>query len=101
MLAYVNNRSICRNKQLLKYFGETTKDDCGVCDYCLNNQSENRSNKNVVTDVINLLKTKSSTSREIIRGLQHNETTILSSLRDLLEDGTIKINTLNEYELTT
>jgi len=35
MVAYTES-SVCRRKQLLFYFGETLKEDCGFCDNCLN-----------------------------------------------------------------
>ena len=99
MLAYVKNQKVCRNKQLLKYFGETTEENCGICDICLDHQGENRSSKTMKDDVLGILEQENSTSREIIKKLQLSETAILATLRELLEDGKIKINALNEYEL--
>ena len=36
MNAYAQNKSICRSKHLVSYFGETDATDCGVCNVCLN-----------------------------------------------------------------
>lgn len=99
MLAYVNNRKVCRNKQLLKYFGETAEENCSICDICLDQLGENRSSKAMIKDVLGILEKENSTSREIIKKLQLSETAILATLRELLEDGKIKINALNEYEI--
>lgn len=99
MLSYVSNHQVCRNKQLLTYFGETATHDCGICDFCLATKKTNVSGITIITDIMGLLKTKSSTSREIIEKLGYPKMTVLSSLKELLEDGKIKINTLNEYEL--
>ncbi len=99
MLDYVNNRSVCRSKQLLAYFGETTKENCGICDICLANQGKNRTSKTIMADVLALLKKEKSSSREVIEKLNLSEAAVLSSLRELLEEGKIKINTLNQYEL--
>lgn len=99
MLAYVNNRKICRSIQLLKYFGETTLENCGICDICLDKQGENLSSDIIRKAVLAMLEKENSTSRKIIKKLQLSETAILSSLRELLEDGKIKVNALNEYEL--
>ena len=99
MLAYVNNRKICRSIQLLKYFGETTLENCGICDICLDKQGENLSSDIIRKAVLAMLEKENSTSRKIIKKLQLSETAILFSLRELLEDGKIKVNALNEYEL--
>ncbi len=36
MLHYASSRSKCRSRMLLEYFGESTSEDCGKCDICLN-----------------------------------------------------------------
>ena len=38
MLDYAQNDYICRSRQLLKYFGEETKEDCQQCDVCLDHK---------------------------------------------------------------
>lgn len=35
ILLYAHNETVCRSKQLLAYFGEKQKWDCGQCDVCL------------------------------------------------------------------
>ncbi|MBK6611637.1 MAG: RecQ family ATP-dependent DNA helicase [Sphingobacteriales bacterium] len=35
ILNYVNTATICRNRQIVAYFGETTNTDCGICDVCI------------------------------------------------------------------
>ncbi|AGB28156.1 ATP-dependent DNA helicase, RecQ family [Prevotella dentalis DSM 3688] len=34
MMEYATNDSVCRSRQLLRYFGETGSHDCGACDVC-------------------------------------------------------------------
>lgn len=35
MISYLTNDEVCRSRQLLRYFGEKTDKDCGICDVCL------------------------------------------------------------------
>ena len=40
MLDYATNDTVCRSRQLLRYFGETESDDCGQCDVCLAHRND-------------------------------------------------------------
>ncbi len=40
MIHYLSSDHICRNRLLLRYFGETDTKDCGHCDICLSRQDE-------------------------------------------------------------
>lgn len=35
VIAFVNNDSECRSRQLIEYFGQEAQCDCGVCDVCI------------------------------------------------------------------
>ncbi len=35
VIAFVNNDSECRSRQLIEYFGQEAQYDCGVCDVCI------------------------------------------------------------------
>lgn len=40
VIQYADNDSVCRSRQLLRYFGETDSQDCGQCDVCLSHKDE-------------------------------------------------------------
>lgn len=102
MLGYIANQKSCRSKQLLDYFGETVYKDCGICDVCLNRNNVSTSiSQSVSQEIITTLKGKSQTSRQLIETLPYDETIILKAIQTLLEDGHLKINSKNEYELAS
>ena len=45
MLDYAQNDYICRSRQLLKYFGEESQEDCHQCDVCLDHKKEDANSK--------------------------------------------------------
>ena len=100
ILTYIKNIKVCRNKQLLNYFGEKVETDCGKCDICKTNIPLDANLTTFVAgEIIRLLKNGSKSSREMIRTLAFEEQTILIAIKQLLESEKIRINTRNEYEL--
>ena len=45
ILLYAQNNHICRSRQLLRYFGEETKEDCQHCDVCLAHKTKDAKDK--------------------------------------------------------
>ncbi len=100
MLRYINTDSKCRNRQILAYFGERRKTDCGICDVCLRRASKNAESLESLSEgILTLLRERKRTSRQLIETLTYEEDKILEVIGYLLEDGEIRINTKNEYEL--
>ena len=40
VIQYATDDTVCRSRQLLRYFGETESRDCGLCDVCLSHRKE-------------------------------------------------------------
>ena len=100
MLTYINNDTICRSKQLLNYFGETTTSDCGICDVCSNRSTLNATELTSISEELILyLKKGPYTSRRLIQMTAHKEQDVLMIIQQLLEDGLLRINSKNQYEL--
>ncbi|NNK75291.1 MAG: RecQ family ATP-dependent DNA helicase [Maribacter sp.] len=100
ILSYINNTKACRSKQLLNYFGEKIKTNCGKCDVCLAKIPLDMNLTALASkEILWQLNTENKSSRELIRTLEFEENTILIAIRELLESGKIRINTRNEYEI--
>ena len=87
----------CKNKMLLAYFDEITKEDCGICSYCFSKKKANPSE--ITQNVIQLLKKEPLSSREIENQLHISSEATIFAIQLLLENNRIKINSNNQYYL--
>ncbi len=99
MLAYVKNKSLCRNKIILEYFGEQVHEDCGICDICQLKKSSAESQETIEKAILDILKSGSVSSKELIKKVTYTENEVLKTIQHLLEDEKIGINDCNEYVL--
>ena len=99
MLSYLQNDKVCRSKQLLLYFGEELKEDCGICDVCLRRYGNGSPLPSLPERIVEKLSLSACSSRRLISTLPDEEYLILQALRELLETGKIAINNKNEYIL--
>ena len=94
---YITNETTCKNKMLLAYFDEITKNDCGICSYCFTKKKANP--KEITETVIQLLKKEPLTSREIENQLHISAEATIFAIQLLLENNTISLNSNNQYYL--
>ncbi|NNF18379.1 MAG: RecQ family ATP-dependent DNA helicase [Flavobacteriaceae bacterium] len=101
MLRYVNNDRQCRSRQLLQYFGEKARADCGQCDACLTNlrQQAGTDREYIIAQIQLQLQDSPLTSRALLRQLSFDEQQLINTLQEMLEDGLIGINHKNQYYL--
>lgn len=99
-LRYVGNDTICRNKQLLAYFGEKSTQACGSCDVCAKDiHYDSKDAEQVKKQITKFLMAQPASSRAIQQALQLENDLVLIALRELLEDGILVINHQNQYQL--
>jgi ATP-dependent DNA helicase RecQ len=99
MLAYLEDKKTCRSQQLLAYFGEKSKETCGICEVCLEKKSTPSVDlKLLKRNILDLLKSKELTSYEICQYIPNNEAIILRTLQTLLEVQKIQLTTQNTYK---
>ncbi|MGK0429899.1 MAG: ATP-dependent DNA helicase RecQ, partial [Psychroserpens sp.] len=103
VLQFIDNDSVCKNRQLLRYFGEITDTNCGVCSVCMNGKlsEEKKDTKTITTQVITALQDHPMSSRLLIEHLPYDKDEIFEILKWLLESDVIELNAGNSYKIKT
>jgi ATP-dependent DNA helicase RecQ len=94
---YITNEDTCKNKMLLAYFDEVTKENCGICSYCFSKKKDNP--VEITQSVLQLLEKSPLNSREIENQLHISSEATIFAIQLLLENKRIKINSNNQYYL--
>lgn len=99
MIKFIQNDQICRAKQLLSYFGESSKEECGMCDVCIGNKKGNNQ-QDLPKQLLHLFEMKNPLSKqEIVHKIDATEDSILIHLRNLLKKDIIGITEDNKLYL--
>ncbi|MCL9807821.1 RecQ family ATP-dependent DNA helicase [Flavobacterium luminosum] len=99
VIHYVSDEQHCKSKLLLQYFGEQIAEDCGKCSYCLQSNKSRNPEQGLQQRIQNLLLEKDLTSREIVATLSFDEKEVLNTLKQMLENHLVSINTKNQFTL--
>ncbi|WP_125722601.1 RecQ family ATP-dependent DNA helicase [Flavobacterium ustbae] len=99
VLHYIKDNKACKNRLVLDYFGEETKENCGICSYCITLKGKITETDSIADKILSLLKTTSLTSREIENQIKMDTKDIISVLQELLENNHIIIQANNKYTL--
>ncbi|HEX9827914.1 MAG TPA: RecQ family ATP-dependent DNA helicase [Flavobacteriaceae bacterium] len=100
VLDYVSNDTLCKNIQLLQYFGEEHHENCGICSVCLTKKPNQGLNFKVVQNhIILALEKQPLSSRMLVSQLSHKENDILEVLKTLVEHDIIEVTTANTYKI--
>jgi ATP-dependent DNA helicase RecQ len=97
VLHYVKNEAVCRNQQLLLYFGEKTTKNCGICSVCVAKASN--TNESITFQIIKALQEEALSSRQLLQHIKCSEHILLKSLSELIEINKIKLTHANTYTL--
>jgi ATP-dependent DNA helicase RecQ len=101
VLRYIDNNKTCRSVQLLNYFGEKVRTQCGICSVCMAQQTKpNKKESTLISEqILSILEENNCTSREMVESLNFSETKILKVIQMLMDIEKIGINTKNQYYL--
>ena len=99
VLHYINEEKKCKSKLLLAYFGETIKDDCGVCSYCIKKNKSKTDTSTLSDKIIGLLQIQEMNSRDIVKLTKYPKDDVIFALQNLLENDSIVVKPNNLYSL--
>lgn len=101
VIAYISNSETCRNKQLLSYFGEIIKTDCGMCSVCLSKKKNKMptDTKSVMREIILQLENQPASSRILIDTLHFEDALVLKTLQEMIENNILEITASNKYKI--
>jgi ATP-dependent DNA helicase RecQ len=101
IIDYIVNDKICRNIQLLQYFGENKTSNCNNCDICSINRTKNIkiSYDKIAEEIILLFANKQQIdSSEIFNQLSFDKKYIIKTLQLLVEKKALTLNLQNKFE---
>ena len=55
VLYYSKETKTCKQKLLMQYFGESIKEDCGVCSYCISKNKKKQNPETISEKIVELL----------------------------------------------
>lgn len=99
VLHYIKENKTCKNRLVLDYFGEETKENCGVCSYCITQKGKITEADSIADKILHVLKTAALTSREIQTQIKLDANDIVLALQELIENDYITIQPNNKYTL--
>ena len=99
VIHYVNEKSVCKNKLILEYFGEKATADCGICSFCITKKIKKKDVTLLSKEIITLLQTEDLNSRDIQNRTKNSPDEVIFVLQELLENNTILVKPNNKYTL--
>jgi ATP-dependent DNA helicase RecQ len=95
MQKYVTETNVCRTLMLVRYFGEVTSEDCGICDVCVGRKRAGLSAKEF-TDILcqleNVLQRNALPTHDLYRQLSIKKENLDIAIEYLIEAGRVTKN---------
>ncbi|WP_426429973.1 RecQ family ATP-dependent DNA helicase [Winogradskyella sp. HB-48] len=100
VINYVNDNIVCKNRQLLAYFGEKSKENCGLCSVCIQKTTNTQTNSiSLASQILEALEQEDLSSRQLLLAINCSESSLIEALKVLIETRKIKITDSNTYTL--
>ncbi|MBR9758634.1 MAG: RecQ family ATP-dependent DNA helicase [Algicola sp.] len=102
VVGYIENDQVCKSIQLLAYFDENDATPCGTCSVCIRKKSAPQPDPTQAKALILArLKTGDANSRTLAEYIKLPEKTIHQAIKQLLEEGMIRVTVQNTYKINT
>jgi ATP-dependent DNA helicase RecQ len=98
VLHYAEDKTTCKSRLILSYFGETDTKIAGFV-RIVYQKRRSRQHRNAGTKITALLKIQDLDSREIEKLSQSNSEAVIFALQNLMENETITLKPNNQYRL--
>lgn len=95
MITYADSEDKCRSRMLLHYFGEKNEHNCGQCDVCLQKpkkSTDNKTYKELCTQIKEMLKASTMNSKELIQAFPNQEEEVEQVLHFLMGEEEVQLN---------
>ena len=93
MIAYLETDDVCRNRQLLAYFGEAKQTDCGHCDVCATKRPPSFESDALRSQILSRLSENATGLRQLSSAFpQAIKEEIGSLIRQMIDEGQIKMH---------
>lgn len=101
IISYISDEWTCKSQHLLRYFGETDAEVCGICSVCIDKSKKfnGDSQTNAIEIVISLLQQNDLSSRELQEKSSLKEEELTYTIKLLLEREAITLTNHNTYKL--
>ncbi|MCQ2974034.1 MAG: RecQ family ATP-dependent DNA helicase [Bacteroidales bacterium] len=102
VIKYCVNNNKCRSRQLIEYFGETNTQNCGECDVCKsqkNKEIEGDVFEKIFDAVYKYIQNVPQNFNDIVYNLKFEPDEILTVLKNMIDDGIVKLNESGDYEI--
>lgn len=102
VLDYANEENVCRNQQLLMYFGEKNSYSCGKCDVCLRKKETILSTQefdHIRQLIIQQLASIPLPAGKLVKSIPYKESKVVEVLRFLTDNGKIEEDQLMRLTL--
>jgi ATP-dependent DNA helicase RecQ len=95
VIEYGTSETQCRNRMLLRYFGEKDAEDCGKCDVCLEKKRGEMSDaamKTLIHEILVLIRNGEGRVESVVTSVDYPEKQVVKALRFLSDSGRIMIH---------